>query len=302
MVLNVDAVTHRRLMLAKQLYQHAIVLSNSTVNETNRLLAAIVFDNAIETLIKCVYSSLEPGRAPATDFQALVNQCSAALKTKGLDELPDVGNIQWVHSIRNDAQHKAKFPTVVNISDARTYTRDFVQKLISQVYGISFASISLADLIQCDEIRKHLQEAEKKLQQYDFVEAVKGGGYSLAYAMIRVQRVFVGEVYPHLRHIVVDKGRGMEDDTTLLRSFDKVQKIVTYMVLGIHYPDYQRFQSITGNVVFYLNGNVGYNGMKDLLEQEDAEYAVSYATKTVLQMEDVVGDIEAPFNKDWRRY
>ena len=87
-------------MLAKQLNHHVIVLSNGPVNETNRLLAAIVFDNAIETLIKCVYSSLEPGRALATDFQALVNQCNSALKTNGLDELPDMGNVQWVHSIR----------------------------------------------------------------------------------------------------------------------------------------------------------------------------------------------------------
>ena len=189
MALNVDAISHRRLILAKQLYQQAIVLSNSTVNETNRLLAAIVFDNAIETLIKCVYSSLEPGRAPATDFQALVNQCNSALKTNGFDELPDMGNVQWVHSIRNDAQHKAKFPTVVNISDARTYSRDFMQKLVSNVYGTPFDSISLADLVQCDEIRNHLQDAEKKLQQFDFVEAVKEAGYSMAYAMMRVRRV-----------------------------------------------------------------------------------------------------------------
>lgn len=290
-------------MLAKQLYQHAIVLSNGTVNETNRLLAAIVFDNAIETLIKCVYSSLEPGRAPATDFQGLVNQCNAALKTNGLDELPDMGNVQWVHSIRNDAQHKAKFPTVVNISDARTYTRDFMQKLVSYVYGIPFDSISLADLVQCEEIRKHLQEAENKLQRSDFVEAVKEAGYSLEYAMIRVRRVFVGEVYPHIRHIVVDKGRGkLEDDTTLLRSFDKVQSIVTHKVLGIHYPDYQRFQSIAGNVVFLMNGNPAYHGIKESLDQEEAEYVVAYSTKTVLQVEDVVGDIEAPFGRDWRRY
>lgn len=74
------------------------------------------------------------------------------------------------------------------------------------------------------------------------------------------------------------------------------------MVLGIYYPDFQRFQSIAGNVVFYLNGNVGYNDMKNPIEREDAEYAISYATKTVLQIEQVVGDIEAPFGQDWRRY
>lgn len=78
-------------------------------------------------------SSLNTSVVPKTDFQAIVQQADSELASAGLAPIPDKGKIQHVRTIRNDAQHKAKYPNETDVSDCRTYTRDFLQQIVLNV-------------------------------------------------------------------------------------------------------------------------------------------------------------------------
>ncbi|MEW6441158.1 MAG: hypothetical protein AB1640_09530 [bacterium] len=109
MALILDPISRRKLMLTKQLFQHAIIMS-SHFGTTSRILALVSFDLSAETGIRTTISAIEPAKTPADGFQALLQQCDDALAKSGFPPLPDKANIQHVHSLRNDAQHKAKYP------------------------------------------------------------------------------------------------------------------------------------------------------------------------------------------------
>src|SRR5262249_12091804 len=77
--------------------------------------------------------------------------------------VPDRRNILHVHDIRNDAQHRTKYPTGSEVNDCRTYVRDFLQKIVSGVWGLEFKRISTAGLIQQRGLRGVLSEADAAL-------------------------------------------------------------------------------------------------------------------------------------------
>lgn len=130
-----DPIAHRKLALSKQLYQHAV---NQAARHAvgSRILAVIAFDLAAETLLRTVVTTLAPDKTPADGFAGLLQQAEATLASSGLGTLPDKVNVLHVHGFRNDAQHKARYPSVTDVSDARTYTRDFLDKLTTAVWGL----------------------------------------------------------------------------------------------------------------------------------------------------------------------
>src|SRR5687768_14994346 len=105
-----DAITLKRLVLVKQLYQHALVQSTTLRSYTRKIMAVVGFDLAIETALKAVVYALEQSKAPQDRFVDLVTQSNDLLVAANFSPLPDRANILHVHRTRNDAQHKASYP------------------------------------------------------------------------------------------------------------------------------------------------------------------------------------------------
>ncbi len=126
MSINCDQITYKKLVIVKQLYQNAVILSHSEFNIINKILSVVGFDLSIETALKAAFGSLESSKNPSETFQGLIQQVDRLCLDNKIDQIPDKANIQHIHSIRNDAQHKAKYPNEFEVSDCRTYTRDFL--------------------------------------------------------------------------------------------------------------------------------------------------------------------------------
>ena len=160
MNISVDPITRKKLIIVKQLYQNAMIQSESHHSMISRLLSVIGFDLAIETVLRAIVGSLDSSKSPANEFQGLVQQCDNLMTIAGYNVVPDKANIQYIHSIRNDAQHKAKYPNESDVSDCRTYARDFLRRLVVELWGLDFEQISLIDVIQHEKVRQYLIEAE----------------------------------------------------------------------------------------------------------------------------------------------
>ena len=136
MSIPLDVITHRKLILVRQIYRRAVVQPEVLHSDFDRMMSLIAFDLASETALKTVVSALEPSKTADKDFQAVVQQADALLTKKGLPEVPDKAKVQHVHGLRNDAQHKARYPNNSDVSDSRTYTRDFLQRLVLNVFQV----------------------------------------------------------------------------------------------------------------------------------------------------------------------
>jgi len=201
MPIPIDAITRKKLILVKQLYQQAVVQSASQHSIISRILAIIGFDLAIETVLRAIVGSLDPSKTPADGFQGLIQQCDSLLAAAGCNPIPDKANIQHIHSIRNDAQHKAKYPNESDVSDSRTYCRDFLQKVVANVWGLDFERISLTDAIQNKKVRQFLTEAETALNHKDYQQAIHQAAAGLTWALNRIRTAVVGRLPSFARAI-----------------------------------------------------------------------------------------------------
>lgn len=301
---SVDPITHKKLVLVKQLYQQAVVQSASQHSIVSRIMSVIEFDLAIETVLKAVVGSLEPSKVPSGDFQGLVKQAEGLLSKEGYKPVPDKANIQRVHSIRNDAQHKAKYPNESDVSDCRTYARDFLQEIIADVWGLSFEEIKLADFVQYEKVKEFLVNAEMALGQGDYQQAVKQAAAGLTMALNRVKAAVVGRkssTYADAFVLVDSSGELVsgQDGRDAYRAFERIQETLLYVALGMKYADYKRYERIAGQVVFAGNGTPHYLGItKEHIDSGDAEFVVAYCTDTVVQIESRVGSLNTPFGSD----
>jgi len=298
----IDPITRRKLILVKQLYQHAVVQSISQHSAIGRILSVIGFDLAVETVLRAVVGSLDASKTPADGFQGLIQQCDALLPSASCNPIPDKANIQYIHPIRNDAQHKAKYPNESDVNDCRTYCRDFLQKVIADVWELEFEKISLTDAIQDDKVKQLLTEAETALSQKDYQQAIHQAAGGLTWALNRVETAVVGRLPSFARAIVVLDafGKPMSDkyarDT--YRALERTQETLLYVALGMNYTDYMKYKQIAGHVYFTLGGSHHRQGGKENPDANEAEFVVAYCTDTVVQIESRVGSLEAPFGSN----
>lgn len=300
MSISIDPITHKKLILVKQIYQQAVIQSSSKHSMVSRILSVIGFDLAVETVLKAIVGSLDTRKNPADSFQSLIQQTDSQLISVNLPPIPDKPKIQHVHSLRNDAQHKAKYPNESDVNDSRTYIKDFLQKIITDVWDISFEKISLTDIVQHNQVKDFLVKAETALSQNDYTLAVEQAAAGLTLALNRVEKAIVGQKSSFSRAFLVESSFGEpESDANLLSAFERMQETLLYVSLGMNFSDYMHFRQISGNTLISLNEVVHQDSMKESIDADDAYFVVMYSIDSVVQIEGQVGNLDAPFGKEY---
>lgn len=294
MSIHVDPITHKKLLLVKQLYQHAVIQSESQKSYVGRIMSLIGFDLAVETILKVVVVTLEPAKTPADSFQSLIQQADNALTNSRLQPILDRPNIQHIHSLRNDAQHKAKYPNETDLSDCRTYTRDFLRKIIFVVWGVSFETMRLTDLIQNSQVKQLLVDAETALDSGDYLEAEKKAEAGLNNALGLVEGGMLGVVPYKVNAFMVSDGENVAPDSDTFRIFRIMRDVLLRSALGLNTPEYIKYRQLLRT----YRGKITNLFSLDLKEKpplsaKDAEFVVTFATNAVLQIESLVGNLES---------
>lgn len=300
MTITIDTITHKKLVLVKQLHHQAVVRTHLPSSIVARIIGLICFDLSVETVLKTAVSCLDPTKTPADSFQSLLQQCETLMTSSILGSIPDKANIQYVHSLRNDAQHKAKYPNDSDINDCRTYCTDFHNKFLTQLWGLSIDAISLTDLIQHAEVKSYLVNAESNLAKRNYVDSVENASAGLTMALQLVENAIVGRISSFKEAFMMSdiSGRRVEPDRDTFRAFRRMQNVLLYLTLEMDYADYIRYIDVAGITFFTADGKHHHNNIKQPLQPNDAEFVVAYCIETVAQIEDKVGKLDAPFGRD----
>ena len=294
MPIPLDPVTLKKLVLVKQLYQQAYLHSEARSSPVSRIIAVVTFDLATETVLKAVFSALNSGRNPDNAFQSLIDSTDSALSSIGLSSIPDQMQIRHVHSIRNDAQHKVKYPTEDDVNDCRTYTRDFLEHITIQVWDKNFDEISLTDLIQHPKIKERLVEAETYFKAGKYIEAIT---YAKA-AFNKCINLVIKRVIGALPQIPGTLSTPRDSHITL----EKMKTMLMLQTLGLNFAEYAKYQQASKGVQVaeMEDGSITKQLRKSDFTEEESKFTVSYAIDAILQIESYVGEIEKPFGIDYR--
>jgi hypothetical protein len=258
MPIPVDEITRRKLILVRQLYQQAEKQSGSRHSIISRIMAVIGFDLTIETLLKVIVEALDQHNQPSDSHNGLVQQCEKLLLEHKITALPNRAHVIRVHSIRNDAQHKAKYPNETDISDCRVYARDFCREVIQNIWGVVFDELSQLDWID-DSILKHLLEialidiqSENLKKSLTLIE----NGFFWASSSLRnflpqsAGGLYGGQV-PEL------KSKTVEYINSVLKQIENTSKQYAAMIsTGINPADYKRFREVTPSTQFIYTSDV----------------------------------------------
>jgi hypothetical protein len=299
MPIILDVITRKKLILVRQLYQRAVLQAEAKHSYVDRIMALIGFDLTNETVLKAVVSAVDPSKTPSGDFQGIVNQADTVLTAAGLPAVPDRAKIQHVRTIRNDAQHKAKYPNDTDVSDCRTYTRDFLRQLISDVWNENFDLLSLVEVVQNTTIKGFLKEAEDELSKGNYKVAVVKCIAAMDWTFAKIRASIVGRMPTSARALLVGDGFDQAAQSTeVYQAFIRMQDIVMRSVIGLEFPGYLRFKRITSTtavISFAAAGNytTRYRGHEPTVQE--TEYVLDFATNAIIQIESLVGDIDKPF-------
>lgn len=298
MTIPLDVITRKKLILVRQLYQRAVLLTAAQHSYVDRIMALIGFDLTIETVLKSVVGSLNSAVTPKGDFQSILQQADAELLRNGLPPVPDKANIQHVRTLRNDSQHKAKYPNETDVNDCRTYARDFLKQLVMDVWGQDFESFSLTDIISNAKVKQYLVDAETELALQHYTEAVIKAQAGFGWATSKIKTSIVGTLPYGVSSISTgDASRNQRESRDLFENFKHMRDLTMLSVIGLDYPGYLRYRNITSsmNIAFFQDGEYRAAITGAGPDRAGAEFAVAYAINAVIQIESLVGDIDKPF-------
>jgi hypothetical protein len=288
-----DVRTLKKLILIKQIYQRALIQSQSTHRIVDRMLAVVGFDFANETTLKTVAVALNPTIQLERPFPKVRTQVESELKKQNKNLL-DTIKIQDVHDVRNATQHQARYPNKIEVSDSRTYTRDFLTQAFTEIWETSFESLSLVDEIQSSSVKNHLLEAEQNLAKEDYSGTFVKSIIAFNVMTVGLANWLTENIGSSVNGIVVTKSfRKQESSDELLKAFIKTRELVVLQTIGINPQEYLKYKKVTRFVLFDDAGsnfpNFEFKSEKEFTP-ENAEYVFNFVTNSIVQIESLGND------------
>jgi len=158
----------RRLVLAKGVYLHGCKHAMNK-DDISRLLAIHHFDFAVEIILKCTatrYDVLDSARQEFK-FKDLWNE----ITNKGA-KLPLKKQIFDLHDVRNLAQHSGVVIPYEEVMKFKGYVEDFLRTVVKSEFGIKFGELSLAELVENEQLKNKIKEAEHALLRGNYEECI----------------------------------------------------------------------------------------------------------------------------------
>jgi hypothetical protein len=154
----------RRLVLAKKLYLHGVSHA-SAKDKVSRILAIHHFDNAVETVLKCIATK-----------QGLRSEGKYFYFGELLERIKDIplkDQIRSLHEIRNVVQHQGDVPSVESVIKYRGYVEDFFRQVCSGIFNISYDTLYLSELIENEKLKEKVLGAEKAFERGEYEWCIK---------------------------------------------------------------------------------------------------------------------------------
>ncbi len=288
-----DVRTLKKLILVKRIYQQALIQSQFTHRIVDRMLAVVGFDFANETTLKAAAVALNPTIQLERPFPKVRAQVESELKKQN-KKLLDTSKIQEVHDVRNAAQHQARYPTEIEVSDSRTYTRDFLTQAFIEIWGASFESLSLVDEIQNSISQKYLVEAESDLVNGKFIDVLAKSIASFQIVIGGLADSITENISSWVNAIVVTETfEKQEPNSNVFQAFLKTRELIAFQVTGINPQEYLKYKRLSRFVAVHLYQDDGYNYNitgRDPTKDE-AEYVLNFVTNSIVQIKSLDADI-----------
>lgn len=153
------------LALAKAMYFRGCDFTKCK-DEISKMLAIHTFDNTIEMALKLLakIKEVSPKNKDHWEFYELLE--------KTYKDGPFKDQIGALHQQRNRVHHASDIPSNETIVKYQTHVEDFLKKICSKEFGISYEELSLSSLITDAGLRELFKRAEQSFGEEEYAESI----------------------------------------------------------------------------------------------------------------------------------
>ncbi len=286
----VDTITQRKLVLVKQLFLKAEAESRYRFNISNRIMSLIGFDLTVETLLKTIISFYNDQSSLPEQFNGLIQACEDIIKKHGIEAIPYKRNLSFQHGIRNDAQHKAKYPNETDILECMIVTKDFCTDLFNQIWDINFESFSLIDLIEDKLVLKILKQSYCLISDGKYVNSLALTGTAFHQASNCLIHLMPPTSYGvnYSSFASLKQLSASEVNSALRRIENNSKKYAAMLSTGVSPVDYKTLLSYLPHITYkYLSESdktkleIEINTSNKEINHTSANWAINFTVNTI---------------------
>jgi len=293
MPLTGDMVADKKLVRVKRMYQHAVDLATRHPDSMARLRTVLELDWVIEAMLKTLLGALNPGKSPSERLNELLQDADTVLQRLGKPLVADRGHLVHVRALRNAAQHEARDPTDIELSECHIYTRDFLIATLYNTWGLTLDQVSLVALVQTPCLAQILQDADNALDTQDWLTATELAMLSLELA----DEMSHSRLQDHSRQNRAFRQLStFGNETTshdVQETLEGIQQVLRFLVLGMDYSSHVDFLRTAGSIGITVYAKFySYHAPATGITEASARTTAAYVTDIVLQMEQRLGDLD----------
>jgi hypothetical protein len=298
-MLNRDIII-KRLALIKYLYKLGI--EQSRQSETIASFSILSLHDSIEMYLKLLAEHLN---IKSDNFNFLDYWTS--IPTLTLKE-----SMRNFNARRVNIKHKGLLPSKADIEISRVNVTDFFEQNTLPQFGIDFNEISLFSLVQYKNVRLHLENAQKSLDEHrieNCIETVaiafdelistyedsKSSYYGNSPFFFGKDLTFLSSFHMGIGRDYDDRaGRKMGEFIDKVKdSLDGIQKAVKIMSFGIDYKKFVKFKMLTPIIRRTMGGkHVAEIWGKKKWTKENCQFCIDFVLDSSLKLQEFDFDID----------
>lgn len=307
-------IMKEQLARIKLLYLQAQSHAEKT-DEINLILLVQILDFVIETFLKLVihnfprpqtYSPPQSGYynkithlqntpySPKLDFFRAWDEVVGILQDSQnkllKNDLPLRRDMQRLHEIRNDIQHKLAIP---NAKDANKYiplVESFLENCYQDIFDVDYQTISYLSLIEDQKIRDQLEKAHKAFEAKDWKRTAVEA--AIAFEMLLELAKTIAKEDPFFTSFFVGSrafgGEHSELRRLVERTVDEIGSLREHLLIiacGMNYVQYLRYQHIAPKASLMSNGEHDVFLRKEDYSEEEGKFILTFVETQVLQFQ-----------------
>lgn len=255
-------LSFRRLLLAKQLYEHGLDHSDKA-GPLNNMIAVHNFHNAIEIVLRAIllHYEIRGEKQLNIEFETMLNEIDkhGAFKEKGI-RLPYRQELRILNQVRSAVQHHGVEPAPSAMEDYRVFTRRFLQEACEVYYEVEFDSLSSLDMVEDADLRELLRLSLLSIEEQKLAKSLALSKIAFEWACVAVWSFLPYRSFRTFSLADSRLDRRLKEfrfDKYLRTLADDIRKAEYYSALlssGVSIVEYKRFESSTPWVM--LHGNV----------------------------------------------
>ena len=228
--IEISKSSMEKLAYAKFLYDQG--LSNSTKAYPFSTIALLNYHDAVEFFIAIVMDVYEIQKDERIMFSI------QKIKGRGVEVVDDLG-IRKLNKLRGSLKHAAVIPSSIELKEVTMYVSNFLHNNCINLLKVDFDQISIAQLVDNEEIRSHLIQA---LESYDNAE-IDEARFELSNAFWKTVNMYKDiskDIYP----MPFDFG-SKHMDSAFFMGIDRNPYSYNYESLNREFSEiYKRFQKV----------------------------------------------------------